>query len=97
MKPEQVLEALEDVATKLGIDVRYEALAASGVNGGGGLCKVKGQWWVLIDKKSTPAERIALLADALTNFDTRAFELPQKLRDMIAPRSPVASALESSS
>jgi hypothetical protein len=88
MKPEQVLEALEGVASKLGVDVRYEALAASGVNGGGGLCKVKGQWWVLIDKKSTPAERVALLADALTRFDTSAFELPPKARELLARRPP---------
>jgi hypothetical protein len=91
MKPDQVLELLEDVAKKLEIDVRYEALAASGISGSGGLCKVKGQWWVLIDKKSTPAERIALLADALTNFDTRAFELPDKVRVLVAPRSPLAA------
>jgi hypothetical protein len=83
MKPEQVLEALEDAASKLGVEVRYEALAASGVSGGGGLCKVKGQWWVLIDKKATSAERVALLADALGSFDTSALELPAKAREAL--------------
>jgi hypothetical protein len=88
MKPEQVLEALEDAAGKLGVEVRYEALAASGVSGGGGLCKVKGQWLVLIDKKATPAERVALLADALGAFDTSALELPAKAREALAQRGP---------
>ena len=66
--------------------VRYEALAASGATGAGGLCKVKGEWWLLIDKKTTPAERVSMLADALATFDTEGLELPAKAREVIASR-----------
>ena len=41
MKPEQMTEALEQVATQLGVRVRYETMTGA-TAGGGGLCKVKG-------------------------------------------------------
>jgi hypothetical protein len=86
MKHEQILEALEGAAKRLDVRVRYEALATSGVSGAGGLCKVKGEWWLLIDRKTTPAERVSLLADALSTFDTEGLELPAKAREVIASR-----------
>jgi hypothetical protein len=82
MKPEQLAEALETAATQLGVKVRYDALAP-GATAGGGLCKVKGQWLVIIDKKSSPSERASILADALATFDTDAVFLPPKAREAV--------------
>ena len=45
MKPEQMTEALEQAATQLGVQVRYDTMTGDAA-GGGGLCKVKGAWWV---------------------------------------------------
>jgi hypothetical protein len=86
MKPEQLTEALETAAKQLGVSVRYEPLAPGGVSGSGGLCKVKGEWWVIIDKKATPSERAAVLADALSTFDTDGIFLPPKARDAVQAR-----------
>jgi hypothetical protein len=86
MKPEQILEALEGAAKQVGVRVRYEALVASGATGTGGLCKVKGEWWLLIDRKTTPSERVSMLADALATFDTEGLELPAKAKEVIASR-----------
>jgi len=86
MKPEQILEALEGAAKQLGVRVRYEALVATGASGAGGLCKVKGEWWLLIDRKTTPSERVSMLADALATFDTEGLELPAKAKEVIASR-----------
>jgi hypothetical protein len=86
MKPEQMTETLEAAAAQVGVQVRYEALAASGTGSGGGLCKVRGSWWLIIDKKATPSERAAMLVDALAGFDTSAVELPPKVRDALASR-----------
>jgi hypothetical protein len=86
MKPEQLTEALEAAAKQLGVTVKYEALAPTGVSGSGGLCKVKGAWWVIIDKKATPSERAAVLSDALSNFDTDAVFLPPKAREAVMQR-----------
>ncbi len=86
MKAEQLTEILETAATQMGVKVRYEALAASGPTGGGGLCKVRGDWCVIIDKKTAPSERASILADALATMDTDAVELPPKVRELLAQR-----------
>ena len=86
MKPEQITEALETAAAQLGVQVRYEALTTGAVSGSGGLCRVKGEWWVIIDKKASASERATVLADALATFDTDAVYLPPKVREAVQSR-----------
>jgi hypothetical protein len=86
MKPDQLTQAFERAAAELGVTVRYEALAPSGLSTGGGLCKVRGEWWVVIDKKTPPADRAVILADALARFDTEALELPREAQELLAQR-----------
>ncbi|HEY0715874.1 MAG TPA: hypothetical protein VGF45_24535 [Polyangia bacterium] len=86
MKPDQLIPILEELATRVGVTVKYEALAQSGVGGSGGLCKVRGAWWLLVDKKTTPSERVAILIDALTGFDTAAAGASEKVEEMISLR-----------
>jgi hypothetical protein len=86
MKPEQLTQAFERAASELGVKVRYEALSPSGVSTGGGLCKVRGEWWVMIDKKTPPADRAVILADALAGFDTETLDLPPQAQEMLALR-----------
>jgi hypothetical protein len=86
MKAEQLTEILETAAGQLGVKVRYENLAASGPTGGGGLCKIKGDWCVLMDKKTAPSERASILCDALATMDTDGIYLPPKVREMVAQR-----------
>ena len=83
MKPEQMTEALEQVATQVGVRVRYETMTGE-VSGAGGLCKVKGQWWVIIDRKVPPAERAATLTAALAQLDTDSIYLVFEVREAIA-------------
>jgi hypothetical protein len=85
MKPEQITETLEQAAAQLGISVRYETMTGDAA-GGGGLCKLRGTWCVIIDRKTPPAERAATLIDALAGFDTDAVFLPPKLRDALAAK-----------
>ncbi len=90
MKPEQLCEALESVASQLGIKVRYENLAASGPTGGGGLCKVKGEWFIIIDKKTAGSERASILAEAVATRDTDALTMPNSVRDLLQHRRDAA-------
>ena len=85
MKPEQIVETLEQAAAQMGISVRYETMTGDAA-GGGGLCKLRGTWCVIIDRKTPPAERAATLIDALAGFDTDAIFLPPKLRDALAAK-----------
>jgi hypothetical protein len=86
MKAEQLTEILETAAQQLGVKVRYENLVASGPTGGGGLCKIKGEWCVIIDKKTAPSERASILADALATMDTDGISLPPKVRELLAQK-----------
>ncbi len=85
MKPEVFVELLEAAADQLGIKVSYEPLQTSGIQTGlrGGLCKVKGTYRIIIDKRATNEERMTTLATAIAGFDTSELELPQKLRDLL--------------
>jgi len=81
MKPEALLHELETAASSLSVKVSYEALRTS--VGMGGLCRVKGQYRAIIDKRATPRERLVALAEALARFDTSAAELSAPAREMI--------------
>jgi len=60
---EAMLEELEAVAAGMSVRVTYEALAAT--VGSGGLCRVRGEYRVIIDKRTQTGERLAALAQAL--------------------------------
>jgi hypothetical protein len=77
-----MLELLESAADQLGIKVSYDALQ-TGTGMRGGLCRVKGVYRVIIDKRATAEERMVTLATALAGFDTAELELPQKVRDLL--------------
>ena len=81
MRSEQILEELERAADKLGVRVSYETLA--GDVGPGGLCKVKGQWRAILDRRAPASEKVALLAHALSQFDLDAVFLSPEVRDII--------------
>jgi hypothetical protein len=85
MKSDVVLEVLESAAEQLCIKVSYEPLQIGGLSTGlrGGLCKVKGQYRIIIDKRATNEERVTTLATAIAGFDTTELELPPKVRDLL--------------
>jgi hypothetical protein len=85
MKQEVMLELLENAADQLSIKVSYEPLQTSGISNAlrGGLCRVKGAYRVIIDKRATAEERVTTLATALATFDTTELELAQEVRDLL--------------
>jgi hypothetical protein len=80
MKPEVLLEQLETAAETLAVKVSYEPILST--IGHGGLCRVKGQYRVIIDKRATPQERAMTLAQALSNVATaeQLADLPLKVQ-----------------
>lgn len=84
MKPEVLLEHLEAAAERLEIRVSYEQLQSSVVTGG--LCKVKGAYRIIIDKRATPEERVTTLAGAIAAAAPGRLdelELPPKVRELL--------------
>ena len=68
MKMDRVWVELEEAAAKVGVTVQHDSLTGEGT-GQGGLCKVKGEWRIIIDRKATPGEKVVVLAQALGGFD----------------------------
>ena len=94
MGPQQQLEELERAAEELHVKVSYEPMAGL-VQGIGGLCKVRGEYRVIIDRRLKPSERVSILADALRRFDTSGITLADSVRRMLVtpvPRTPLATA-----
>ena len=83
MKAEDQLRELEEVAAKKSIKVSYEALHDAGA---GGLCKVKGEWRVLIDKRAAAGDRASVLAAALAKFPLEDVYMSESTRALITAK-----------
>ena len=79
MTAQQQLHELERLAEILEVKVCYEPMAGL-VQGTGGLCRVRGQYRVIIDKKLRAPERVNILADALRRFDVAGLEMAPHVR-----------------
>ncbi|HRI52463.1 MAG TPA: hypothetical protein PLW65_20000 [Pseudomonadota bacterium] len=98
LKLPEVLAELEAAAKALEVRLTYEAIG--GELGAGGLCKVKGQWRVIIDKRTTPSERVSVLAQALSRFDFPRLRLSPQVHELlvrVAPAPEAAGSAEATS
>ncbi len=86
---EPLLQELEGAAQKLGIKVSYEALAESVA--GGGLCKVKGIYRVIIEKRSTVGEKVSMLGRALAQVGADDVFLSPAARALVDPWTTLGS------
>ena len=84
MKAQQQVEALERLAEALSVRVSYEPMTGL-VQGTGGLCRVRGEYRVIIDRRLKPPERVQILADALRRFDTRHLDVDPELQPLLTP------------
>ena len=77
------LNQLEELAVRLGMTIRYEPLKIEGSVYIGGFCRVKGQDFVIVNKKATTQERIHVLADALKRRELSEIYILPSLRKML--------------
>ena len=78
------LTELEDLAKNLGVRVSYEPM--SGLSrGSGGLCKVRGELRVIMDRKLKTPERMQVLADALRRIDLGGQVIEPGLEALLTP------------
>ena len=82
MKTKNALEELEALAQKLEVTVGYESFTGEGM-GPGGLCKLRGKWRVIIDRRNSDNERVVVLARALGRFDLEDHFISPALRELI--------------
>lgn len=78
------LQELEQLASNLGVRVCYDAMTGLS-QGSGGLCKVRGEWRIIMDRRLKPVERLQVISDALrSRFDTEAHFVSPQVRTMLA-------------
>lgn len=82
MTAQKKLDELEALAKHWGVEVRYEAMRGP-VHGHGGLCRVRDQWCVIMDRRLKTAERVALLTAALQRFPKPAIDVPPPLEKLV--------------
>lgn len=88
----ELLAELEEAAKTLEVRVTYEAM--SGELGAGGLCKVKGEWRVIIDKRATPGDRVSILALALSRVPREGVTLHPAVEKLLGEVKPRAVSME---
>ncbi|MEK6606268.1 MAG: hypothetical protein AABZ30_01275 [Myxococcota bacterium] len=79
----KIQEELEAACAQVGVKVVYAELTGEGMSSGG-LCKVKGEWRVIVDRRSSPGEKVSVLARALATFDLEAVFLSPHARELVA-------------
>jgi len=88
MDPYKVLDHLEDLARKLGVEVVYQRLGTEEYSSEGGLCKVKGEYKIFLDR-SDPIERcIQILVRALSSFDRDHVYVLPLVREILEKHQP---------
>jgi hypothetical protein len=91
MKVAEQLAELEALAERLDVRVSYEPMAGL-VQNTGGLCRVKGEYRVIIDRRLKAPERVQILAEALGRFDLAEVEVGDVTRDLVESSRPRRSA-----
>jgi hypothetical protein len=82
-KEQKRLEQLEEAAQSLGIEIRYEPFKGENSLAPGGLCRLKGEYLLILNSRSVLSERINAIASAISRFDLSATYLRPELREFL--------------
>lgn len=83
MDEQKILEQLEEVARGLGMEVRYEAMKGESSFSPGGLCRLQGNYLLIINSRASLGERIRAMAQAVNRFDLSQVYLLPGLRELL--------------
>jgi hypothetical protein len=78
MDNQQILQELEQLAARLNITVRYEEGDFNG-----GLCRIKSDQVIIINKKFPVEKRIAVLSRELSTLNLNIIYILPQLRELI--------------
>lgn len=77
---EQLLAALEEVAVKIGVKIRYESIAGGPIKTTSGSCRIRGEDVVFIDRRMSSIEKVHALGHELRRFNLDEVFLPPAVR-----------------
>jgi hypothetical protein len=78
-----LLSQLEELAHSLGIEIRYEPLKREGSFFPGGLCRIKGEYVLILNAAATTEDKIQAMAKAVNRFDLSRVYLRPGLREFL--------------
>jgi hypothetical protein len=78
-----LLEHLEQIAQRLGVELRYENLSQSGFRSDGGYCKVAGKSLILLNRKDSRQRKIRVLCRSLNKLNLQGIFIPPAVRRAI--------------
>jgi hypothetical protein len=74
---------LEEVASAIGLDIRYERLEGEASGFPGGLCRIRSKQVLILSSEATPREKVMALARALRRFDLSRIYLRPAVREIL--------------
>lgn len=83
MKPDQLLQSLKDLAEKLGINVAERSFRNVGIRVRSGLCKVREDNLIILDKNLSVHRKSRLLATYLSQFPCEDIYLVPAVREYL--------------
>ena len=83
MNEEVLLNQLEDLAEKLGILVRDENINIEESSSSGGLCRIEGEYVLILNSKATVKEKNQVMIKALQQFDLSDFYIKPVIRELL--------------
>ncbi len=78
-----LLSQLEELAQSLNIEIRHEPLKREGSFFPGGLCRIKGEYVLILNSAATVEDKIHTLAKAVNRFDLSRVYLRPGLREFL--------------
>jgi hypothetical protein len=78
-----MLEHLEQIAARLGVDIRYENLGHTYARSEGGYCKLSGKEMILVNRRQSNQAKIRVLARSLKRLDLNSIFIPPAVRAAI--------------
>ncbi len=82
-REEEILQALEQVAERLSVHVHYEDMKAFEFRIQDGICTIKGEAHIYIDRKRPVHEKIQVLSHELKKFNLEEIYIPPFLRERV--------------
>jgi len=85
MDENTIIDQLEELIERFGVQIRYEAVKQDedSVNVVGGLCLLKGEYVLIINSKATIRDKIKTLGMAVKQFDYDQIYMRPVLRELL--------------
>lgn len=91
---QDLLDELEKLAARKGLRISYGDMKFAGLRLKSGQCLFKGEPWVVLSRQDALEDKLALIGEALMQFDLSGEELPAGLAELLGqtafPPSPAA-------